>query len=46
MFGSTLAAPKYWEGLIVSTVDKYEAQREFFIPWRRKLHARRIRRLS
>ena len=37
MFGSTLAVPKYWESLIVSLVDDYEAEHEFFRPMRKKL---------
>jgi uncharacterized protein len=34
MFGATVAVPRYWESLIVSLVDDYEAEQEFFGPVR------------
>ena len=40
MFGATLAVPKYAESLIVSLVDDYEAEHEFFRPKKKKLHQR------
>ena len=40
MFGATLAVPKYAESLIVSLVDDYEAEHEFFSPLKKKLHQR------
>ncbi|WP_137597385.1 HD domain-containing protein [Paucilactobacillus kaifaensis] len=36
MFGATLALPKYRESLLVSLVDDYEAEHEFFAPLRKK----------
>ena len=41
MFGATVAVPRYWESLIVSLVDDYEAEHEFFGPVRARLRARR-----
>ncbi len=35
MFGATMAVPRYPESLIVSLVDDYEAEHEFFGPLRR-----------
>jgi uncharacterized protein len=50
MFGATLALPKYMESLIVSLVDDYEAEHEFFSPLRvrieYKLHKRSVKKLS
>lgn len=50
MFGATLAVPKYMESLIVSLVDDYEAEHEFFGPLRAKvnarLHKRSVKKLS
>lgn len=50
MFGATLALPKYMESLIVSLVDDYEAEHEFFSPLRvrieYKLHKRSVNKLS
>lgn len=43
MFGTTMAVPRYWESLIVSLVDDFEAEHEFFSPLRAKL-ARKIRK--
>ncbi|MEE6698643.1 HD domain-containing protein [Limosilactobacillus fermentum] len=43
MFGATVAVPRYWESLIVSLVDDYEAEQEFFGPVRARLHKRRER---
>ena len=43
MFGATLALPKYRESWIVSLVDDFEAEYEFFTPFRAKL-ARKIRK--
>lgn len=43
MFGATLAVPRYWESLIVSLVDDYEAEHEFFAPLRVRMLARRAR---
>lgn len=40
MFGATLAVPRYPESLIVSLVDDYEAEHEFFSPLRGKLEDR------
>ena len=40
MFGATLAVPKYAESLIVSLVDDYEAEQEFFSPLKKKIHQR------
>lgn len=40
MFGATLAVPWYAESLIVSLVDDYEAQAEFFGPLKRRWQAR------
>ena len=40
MFGATLAVPRYAESLIVSLVDDYEAQAEFFGPLKRRWQAR------
>lgn len=40
MFGATLAVPKYMESLIVSLVDDYEAEHEFFGPLRRRVQSR------
>lgn len=37
MFGATLALPKYRESLLVSLVDDYEAEREFFAPMRARV---------
>lgn len=37
MFGATLALPKYRESLLVSLVDDYEAEQEFFGPLRAKV---------
>lgn len=37
MFGATLAVPKYMESLIVSLVDDYEAEHEFFSPFRKRI---------
>jgi len=36
MFGATLALPKYKESLLVSLVDDYEAEHEFFSPLRQR----------
>lgn len=50
MFGATLALPKYMESLIVSLVDDYEAEHEFFGPLRGRLeyhlHKRSYKKLS
>jgi uncharacterized protein len=50
MFGATLALPKYMESLIVSLVDDYEAEHEFFGPLRvrveYRLHKRSYKKLS
>ena len=50
MFGATLALPKYMESLIVSLVDDYEAEHEFFSPLRvhieYRLHKRSFKKLS
>lgn len=43
MFGATVAVPRYWESLIVSLVDDYEAEQEFFGPVRVRLRKRRER---
>lgn len=47
MFGATLATPRYPESLIVSLVDDFEAEHEFFSPLRaklrRKIKKRRMR---
>lgn len=43
MFGATVAVPRYWESLIVSLVDDYEAEQEFFGPVRARLCKRRER---
>ena len=47
MFGATLATPRYPESLIVSLVDDFEAEHEFFRPLRaklrRKIKKRRMR---
>lgn len=40
MFGATLAVPRYPESLIVSLVDDFEAEHEFFSPLRAKLRRR------
>lgn len=40
MFGATLAVPRYPESLIVSLVDDYEAEHEFFSPLRTKVEAK------
>lgn len=40
MFGATLAVPRYPESLIVSLVDDFEAEHEFFGPLRAKLRRR------
>ena len=40
MFGATLAVPKYLESLIVSIVDDYEAEHEFFSPLRVRVESR------
>lgn len=40
MFGATLAVPRYPESLIVSLVDDFEAEHEFFSPMRAKLRRR------
>lgn len=37
MFGATLTLPKYRESLLVSLVDDYEAEHEFFGPLRQKV---------
>ena len=37
MFGATLAVPRYPESLIVSLVDDYEAEHEFFGPLRKRV---------
>ena len=37
MFGATMATPRYPESLIVSLVDDFEAEHEFFSPLRAKL---------
>lgn len=37
MFGATLALPKYKESLLVSLVDDYEAEHEFFSPLRARV---------
>ncbi|WP_461239356.1 HD domain-containing protein [Paucilactobacillus sp. N302-9] len=37
MFGATLALPKYKESLLVSLVDDYEAEHEFFSPMRKRV---------
>lgn len=39
MFGATLALPKYRESLLVSLVDDYEAEHEFFGPAQQKVEA-------
>lgn len=47
MFGATLAVPKYMESLIVSLVDDYEAEHEFFGPLRRvqsRVHSKKTRK--
>ena len=47
MFGATMAVPRYPESLIVSLVDDFEAEHEFFGPLRaklrRKIKKRRMR---
>lgn len=47
MFGATMATPRYPESLIVSLVDDFEAEHEFFSPLRaklrRKIKKRRMR---
>lgn len=47
MFGATMATPRYLESLIVSLVDDFEAEHEFFSPLRaklrRKIKKRRMR---
>ena len=47
MFGATLAVPRYPESLILSLVDDFEAEHEFFGPlrakMRRKIKKRRMR---
>lgn len=47
MFGATMAIPRYPESLIVSLVDDFEAEHEFFSPLRaklrRKIKKRRMR---
>lgn len=43
MFGATVAVPRYWESLIVSLVDDYEAEQEFFGPVRARLRKHRER---
>lgn len=43
MFGATVAVPRYWESLIVSLVDDYEAEQELFGPVRARLRKRRER---
>ena len=43
MFGATVAVPRYWESLIVSLVDDYVAEQEFFGPVRARLCKRRER---
>ncbi len=47
MFGATMATPRYPESLIVSLVDDFEAEHEFFSPLRaklrRKIKKRRVR---
>lgn len=47
MFGVTMATPRYPESLIVSLVDDFEAEHEFFSPLRaklrRKIKKRRMR---
>lgn len=47
MFGATMAVPRYPESLIVSLVDDFEAEYEFFGPLRaklrRKIKKRRMR---
>ena len=46
MFGATMATPRYPESLIVSLVDDFEAEHEFFSPLRanlrRKIKKRRM----
>lgn len=37
MFGATIAPPKYLESWIVSIVDDYEAEHEFFKPYRQRI---------
>lgn len=37
MFGATLALPRYKESWIVSLVDDYEAENEFFIPLKNRI---------
>jgi uncharacterized protein len=37
MFGATIAPPKYLESWIVSIVDDYEAEHEFFKPYRQQI---------
>lgn len=37
MFGATIAPPKYLESWIVSIVDDYEAEYEFFKPYRQQI---------
>lgn len=37
MFGATIAPPKYLESWIVSIVDDYEAEHEFFEPYRQQI---------
>ena len=47
MFGATMETPRYPESLIVSLVDDFEAEHEFFSPLRaklrRKIKKRRMR---
>ncbi|WP_251547969.1 HD domain-containing protein [Limosilactobacillus caecicola] len=50
MFGATLALPRYMESLIVSLVDDYEAEHEFFSPLRSRIedrfHKQSVKKLS
>ena len=46
MFGATLAVPRYLESLIVSLVDDYEAEQEFFGPIKQRVHRQVRRRLA
>lgn len=41
MFGATMAVPRYAESLIVSLVDDYEAEHEFFGPLRRMVEVQK-----
>ena len=46
MFVATLAVPRYLESLIVSLVDDYEAEQEFFGPIKQRVHRQVRRRLA